>query len=56
MARSSAQRTLPQNFLLGGKDELADAASTKGINTLAILHAPTPAVALPVVFALSSIA
>ena len=56
MARSSAYRTRPQNSPYGNKDKLVVAALTKGNNTPAVPRAPIPAIAPPVVFALSSMA
>ena len=56
MARFFACRTFSQNFLFGGKDQLAGAALNKDNNTPAMSHAATPATIPPVFSALSSAA
>ena len=56
MAWSSARRTPPQNPALSRKEWFAGASPTKDNNTPAVSDAPTPTVALLVVFALFSLA
>ena len=56
MVWTFAYHTFLQNHPLGGKSKLAGAALTEDNNTLTVLRAPTPAIALPVISALFFVA